>query len=131
MLKGRVLKGTPTKAGYLTYKLSMRGVDKTHNGHALVCRAFIGPRPEGLHVRHDDGDPSNNALTNLLYGTPSENGKDRTRHGRNENANKTHCVNNHPLDADNVYPAEDGYRRCKRCARERAKRWYEEHRKAS
>jgi hypothetical protein len=50
--------------------------------HALVLLAFVGPRPirdDGLRVecRHLDGDPSNNALANLRWGTVKENRADR------------------------------------------------------
>jgi len=31
--------------------------------------AFVGPRPDGMEIIHKDGDPCNNALTNLEYGT--------------------------------------------------------------
>ena len=51
--------------------------------HALMLAAFVGPRPEGMVTRHSDGNPANNRLTNLCYGTPAENAADRIRHGRN------------------------------------------------
>lgn len=35
--------------------------------------AFIGPRPLFSDILHLDHDPSNNALTNLAYGTRREN----------------------------------------------------------
>lgn len=35
--------------------------------HALVARAFIGPRPPDHDVDHIDRDPSNPAATNLRY----------------------------------------------------------------
>jgi hypothetical protein len=49
--------------------------------HSLVAEAFIGPRPDGMQVRHLDGDRTNNHLINLSYGTPVENAADRERHG--------------------------------------------------
>jgi hypothetical protein len=48
--------------------------------HQLVLEAFGGPRPEGLQVRHKDGDRRNNALENLAWGTGKENAVDRVRH---------------------------------------------------
>ena len=50
--------------------------------HKIVLLAFVGPRPEGMVTRHLDGDPLNNHLDNLTYGTQSENHIDRIKHGR-------------------------------------------------
>ena len=41
--------------------------------HALVLLAFVGPRPEGLEIRHLNGTPSDNRLTNLEYATKPPN----------------------------------------------------------
>ena len=48
--------------------------------HQLVLEAFVGTCPVGLEVRHLDDNKSNNRLTNLCYGTRSQNQLDR--HGR-------------------------------------------------
>ncbi len=47
----------------------------------LVAEAFIGPRPEGRQVCHNDGNKRNDSVENLRYGTPKENCADRRRHG--------------------------------------------------
>lgn len=58
--------------------------------HQLVLRAFVGPCPEGMEVRHfPDRDPSNNSLYNLQYGTKEENERDRITHGT-DNAGSRH-----------------------------------------
>lgn len=49
--------------------------------HRLILEAFVGPCPEGQECRHIDGDPANNNLDNLAWGTPAENQADRVRHG--------------------------------------------------
>ena len=49
--------------------------------HHVVCEVFRGPRPDGAQVRHLDGNRFNNAADNLVWGTPSENYRDRLRHG--------------------------------------------------
>jgi len=55
---------------------------KMFHVHELVTRAFLGLRPEGFQVRHLDGDPENNVVANLAYGTAKENVADKRRHGR-------------------------------------------------
>jgi hypothetical protein len=49
--------------------------------HRLVLEAFVGPRPRGMECRHLDGDPANNHLGNLVWGTKIENETDKVRHG--------------------------------------------------
>jgi hypothetical protein len=49
--------------------------------HRLVLEAFVGPCPQGMECLHDDGNTSNNRLSNLCWGTRIENAKDRDRHG--------------------------------------------------
>ena len=52
--------------------------------HRLVAEAMI-PNPKNLPcVRHLDGDPSNNALENLAWGTYVQNEHDKRRHGTYE-----------------------------------------------
>lgn len=49
--------------------------------HTLVALAFHGPKPDGMQVRHLDGNKKNNRPENLVYGTARENAGDRERHG--------------------------------------------------
>jgi hypothetical protein len=49
--------------------------------HHLVLLAFVGPRPDGMVTRHLDGNPRNNSVGNLAWGTPVENMADRAAHG--------------------------------------------------
>lgn len=58
----------------------------THGGcrtyvHHVVAEAFLGTRPRGLYVCHNDGNPQNNHVCNLRYDTPSGNARDKNRHG--------------------------------------------------
>lgn len=51
--------------------------------HCWILWAFEGPPPgDRPYVCHRDGNPDNNRLDNLYYGTSAENARDRTRHGR-------------------------------------------------
>ena len=49
--------------------------------HSLVLETFVGEKPDGMECRHLDGNPRNNNLWNLCYGTGAENWGDRRRHG--------------------------------------------------
>lgn len=51
------------------------------NVHKLVAEAFIGPRREGMQVRHLNGNKDDARLRNLRYGTPQENNADAEAHG--------------------------------------------------
>ena len=81
--KGREIKQTLTKNGYLSVKLSNSRGPKTAYVHHLVLRAFVGERPttkERSEIRHLDGFKINNSLENLRYGTAKENRQDYLRH---------------------------------------------------
>ena len=84
--------------------------------HRLVLEAFVGPRPEGMVARHLNGDPGDNRLENLAWGTQSENNYDKVRHGTHHNANKTHCPSGHEYRGDNIKWYK-GFRFCRACHR--------------
>ncbi len=54
---------------------------KVYSVHSLVAKAFIGLKPDGLVVCHNDGNTLNTNADNLRYDTLSNNMKDRIRHG--------------------------------------------------
>lgn len=119
--RGRILRETSHSRRYLQVGLSQNGVAKTRLIHQLVMEAFVGPCPGGQEIRHLDGTRSNNALTNLTYGTPHENQQDSLRHGTNNNARKTHCIRSHEFTESNTYiTPSTGGRICRRCQRDRA-----------
>ena len=97
-------------------RVSLKG--KTFKVHTLVALAFLGPRPEGMEVCHNNGNPRDNRVENLRYDTHSENAKDIARHGRHHNANKTSCVNGHLFTTQNTV-VYNGYRECRTCRTER------------
>jgi hypothetical protein len=50
--------------------------------HRLVLEAYVGPRSQTHpQCRHLDGNPSNNCLANLAWGTPAENVRDAVLQG--------------------------------------------------
>ena len=121
--KGKILRTTLDKYGYKVVGLCNQGRQKTRTVHSLVAEAFIGTRPEGMEVCHNDGSKTNNHVDNLRYGTSRENALDRLRHGTNANAAKTHCPRGHELFAENIPPriAKLGRRQCLACVRARAR----------
>lgn len=68
-------------SGYMRVSLSVGGKSIGKPIHHLVAEAFIGPRPDGLHVCHNDGNKTNNHYSNLRYATPKENIADKVKHG--------------------------------------------------
>ena len=79
-MKGRVLRPGPTKSGHLYVALGHGAAGKPV--HQLIARTFIGPRPEGADVCHNDGDPTNNCVDNLRYDTRTNNILDVYRSGK-------------------------------------------------
>lgn len=120
--------------GYHSVGLYKCDVRTVHYVHYLVLLAFVGPRPDGLEVRHLDGDDLNNVLANLAYGTSGENKADMLRHGRHHFGSRTHCDNGHEFTPENttiqLHPDGSFHRRvCRACTRDKSK-LSEQHRKA-
>ena len=68
--------------GYLHVVLMSDGKTRCNRTvHRLVLEAFVGLRPEGMQACHNDGDPHNNALSNLRWDTPASNNADKKAHG--------------------------------------------------
>lgn len=117
--KGRVLvrRMTGKNGRYWTVRLTVNGVPVDRLIHRLVLEAFVGPAPEGQECRHLDGDCANAKLSNLQWGTRSENNLDKIEHGTHINARKTHCPQGHPYEGDNLIKNANGSRACKKCTR--------------
>lgn len=69
--KGRVLRPAALRSGHLCVVLGRDG--GTKGVHWCVARAFFGLPPAGHEVLHLDHDPTNNAVSNLRYGTRGDN----------------------------------------------------------
>ncbi len=68
--------------GYKYVSVSTSRGQRSIPAHVMITDAHFGPRPPGLETRHLDGDPQNNTLSNLCYGTRKENAEDTKRHRR-------------------------------------------------
>lgn len=96
--------------------------------HDLVLTHFVGDKPVGGYARHLDDDKDNNHLSNLRWGTPSDNSYDRVRNGNDHHAKRTHCKNGHEFTPDNIRrdPRAPGTRYCIACEKAawgQADRW--------
>lgn len=74
----RLMKTQKHPTGYLTIGLAGKVRARVHR---LILLAFVGPCPPGMECRHADGNPANNLLSNLSWGTPSQNTADQIKHG--------------------------------------------------
>jgi hypothetical protein len=116
---GRPVKRSLNGGGRVIATLTLpSGKQKTFMLHRLVAAAFLGQPPEGMPlVRHLDGDPGNNTVGNLKYGTAAENTADMMAHGHSFWANRTACSSGHKYTEANTYVTPAGHRQCKECAR--------------
>ena len=80
-IKGKTLRSHISTNKYLTVGLWKMGKQSHMLVHFAVASAFIGERPLGHQVCHNDGDRLNNEASNLRYDTVSENMRDTVRHG--------------------------------------------------
>ena len=75
------LKSSLQVGGYRIVSLQRHGKKHTRKIATLIVLAFVGPRDKDQQVCHADGTRTNDALTNLRYGTRSDNMQDMMRHG--------------------------------------------------
>ena len=79
--KGKILVQAENLQGYKIIGLYKNGRGKTFSVHRLVLETFVGSCPEGMQACHNDGDKTNNKVSNLRWDTPRNNSKDRVLHG--------------------------------------------------
>lgn len=77
----RPLATSVINSGYLVAWLCVDGIRTAKTVHSLVAEAFIGPRPAGADVCHNNGNRLDNRPENLRYDTRSANHLDRVAHG--------------------------------------------------
>lgn len=86
----RILKGYQDKDGYIIHHLSEAGKSRMMRAHHLVALTFIGPKPDGMQMAHNDGNCVNNAAANLRWASSQENHDDKLRHGTTAKGEKNH-----------------------------------------
>jgi hypothetical protein len=71
-VSGRILSpGQYCKSGHVSVVLGKGTPGKPV--HQLIIQTFIGECPRGMEVLHKNGNPKDNRLENLRYGTRTEN----------------------------------------------------------
>lgn len=116
---GRILQLRPNQQGYLTVELWAGNRGKRQRVHVLVALAFLGPRPDGMEVRHLNDVKDDARLANLAYGDHSTNMLDCVALGNHSQARKTHCPSGHAYDEENTRWRSIGGRACRACQRAR------------
>lgn len=127
-VKGKILRPVKRPTGHVQVILSDGERREHHDIHRLVMVSFIGPPPPRMEVCHNNGEPSDNRLVNLRYGTRSENIYDAVKHGAHWQTKKTHCPRGHSLSGANVKKSRKG-RECLACSRAHGYVRYHEDRK--
>jgi hypothetical protein len=92
---------------------------RTVHIHSLMAETFLGPRPRGAVVLHDDDDKTNTWILNLRYGTHRDNARDAVRHG----VRRRYCPSGrHRVTSATVYIRSDGIRVCLACIEDARRR---------
>jgi len=76
--EGCILRPGRKPSGHLSVAL---GRKNSQSVHKLVLLAFVGAAPNKHECLHMNGNPADNRLSNLRWGTRSENMKDAYAHG--------------------------------------------------
>lgn len=118
--RGKILSIATNHLGRTSVVISKNGECRSVQVSHLVYETFVGPRPDGMFVRHLNDCKDDNRIYNLSLGTPLENIQDKVRNGLDPNAIKTHCKWGHEFTEWNIVRTPAGNRQCKSCKRARS-----------
>ena len=117
-IKGRILRPGVSKSGrdrYPRVGFSRGGQLHMQKVHLLVAEAFLGERPPGMVCRHLNDNQSDNRVSNLAWGTASENQMDSVKNVRHHNTKKDFCKRGHRLADPNLMKDRPRKRDCRSC----------------
>jgi hypothetical protein len=104
-VRERLLRQRKNLKGYLCVDLARYGKKRTARVHKLVAEAFIGLPPVGLCVLHGPLGKECNVVSNLYYGTLTQNnGPDRVRDGTDNRGTRN---GNAKLSPDSIKAIRD------------------------
>jgi hypothetical protein len=83
ILRNKIIILKPGKGGhgYFHFSLYAGNISFTKKLHYLMMITFIGPRPNGMFICHNNGIKTDNRLSNLRYDTQKSNELDAIKHG--------------------------------------------------
>jgi hypothetical protein len=105
--------------GYKAVTLQLSGKRVKRYVHSLVLETFVGLCPPDQECLHGPNGQSDNGLTNLSYGTRTQNMRDKRRDGTNYNSNRVCCPRDHRLMTPNLVVCILPRRTCQACQRTR------------
>jgi hypothetical protein len=118
-LAGRELRPYRGAGGYLSVYVGGGRNAQPRRVHTLVLTTFVSPAPfPRAHGRHLNGDPLDNWVDNLAWGTAADNARDTVRHGGFPQQHRLVCPRGHLLREPNLAAEQlkRGRRSCRACA---------------
>lgn len=120
--RGRVLKPLVRTEGYHLVNIHVPGKMQLCYVHRLVAQAFLADSYfPGACVLHWDGNPANNTVGNLRWGTHADNMQDTLRHGTHGFGSRTKCPQGHEYTPENTKISKRAggrtFRACRKCHR--------------
>lgn len=89
---GRVLQPMRAHSGHLYVLAPLPRRPRKLFVHRAVLLAFVGPPVPGQESRHLNGNPADNRLRNLVWGTRVENAGDKQLHGTQRRGEQTRAA---------------------------------------
>lgn len=93
-IPGRLMYLSTLPGGYKIVRLARLAVERNWRVARLVLMAFVGIPDKQMAACHFDGDPSNNAVSNLRWDTYAGNEADKKRHGTHASGARSLAVLN-------------------------------------
>lgn len=124
---GRMKSSRAANGGHLYVELWKHNKRSRPYIHRLVLLTFNGPGCPGEEVRHLNGTPTDNRLSNLAWGSRSENMLDEVLSERHWQTRKTRCKHGHEFTPENTITRRGPKGRPRRVCRTCNETWQAEY----